>query len=371
MFRRRAPIGSPPGTLPESSVTGQVKLRLIQFSNESATDRFINGIEDLLRVFPSHALKLQPNPGGTQADVRLVPKTITWLDVETLGDTKLLASIGEMFGLHPLAMEDVVNVHQHSKADIYGDTLYLVARMPVNDEHFETEQVSIFLKPGLVITFQEKPGDCLDGVRNRIAHGQGRIRKMQADYLAYAIFDAILDGYFPQLESLEQQLDTISEHIVAEPGKETPMVLHNIRANLLIIRKYGRQHKDAIANLLRDKSIIVSAETVPYFRDSMDHCSQIIEAADIYRETCGELRELFFAGLTQKNNAVMKVLTVISTLFIPMSFVAGVYGMNFDTSASTMNMPELHWAFGYPFALAIMSLLGGGLLWYMVHKKWL
>lgn len=371
MFRRRTPAGSSPGTLPDSVPSGNVKLQLIQIEKDKSTDRILDGIGELAKAF---RYTPTPRPGNSDvpsAGVQLEPGTISWLDVENLSDSKLLAYLGEMFGLHPLAMEDVVNVHQHAKADVYGDTLYLVARMPVAAEHFETEQVSIFLKPGLIITFQEKPGDCLDGVRTRIAHGRGRIRRMPADYLAYAIFDAILDGFFPHLESLEHQLDLVSEQLVSDPGKETPMLLHNIRAALLIIRKYGRQHRDAIANLLRDKSGIVSAETAPFFRDCLDHSAQIIEAADIYRETCGELRELYFAGLTQKNNDAMKVLTVIATLFIPMSFVAGVYGMNFDTSASPLNMPELHWAWGYPFSLAVMGLLGGGLLWYMVYKKWL
>ncbi len=347
-------------------------MRLIQFSASQSTDRFISNITELKSAIRVNTGDAQTNGNG-QESVHSDSEIISWLDIDKVSDAKTLAALGEMFGLHPLAMEDVVNVHQLSKADVYGDTLYLVARMPATsaDEPFDTEQVSIFLRQGLVITFQEKPGDCLDGVRNRIANNGGRIRKMKSDYLAYAIFDAILDGYFPRLELLEHQLDAMSEKLVVEPEKDTPLSLHNIRANLLIIRKYARQHRDAIASLLRDKSSIVSAETAPYFRDCMDHAGQIVEAADIYRETCGELRALFFAGLSQKNNDVMKVLTVISTLFIPMSFVAGVYGMNFDTGVSRMNMPELHWVYGYPFALAIMGLLGGGLLWYMFFKKWL
>jgi magnesium transporter len=378
MFRRRVPVGAAPGTLPESSPVETAVLRLIQFSPGSASDRIVKSVPELAKALGLNKSNgsggsVESNPESSGAVSRGSTETITWLDVDKISDTKTLAQLGELFGLHPLALEDVVNVHQHSKADVYGDTLYLVARMPLADSegHFDTEQVSIFLKPGLVITFQEKPGDCLDGVRNRIAHGGGRIRRMPADYLTYAIFDAILDGYFPRLEQLEHQLGTMSEKLVEEPEKDTPMSLHNIRSNLLMIRKYGRQHKDAIASLLRDKSNIVTGDTALYFRDCVDHATQIVEAADIYRETCGELRELFFAGLSQKNNDVMKVLTVIATLFIPMSFVAGVYGMNFDNDKSWMNMPELEWAFGYPFALSIMALLGGGLLWFMVSKKWL
>lgn len=372
MFRRRTPIGSAPGTLPENGHSEPVQMRLIQFSAKESTDRIIQSIDEL-RVALQTPRRKSKAPTSEIENGNPDSGLITWLDIDKVSDSKTLAELGKMFGLHPLALEDVVNVHQHSKADVYGDTLFLVARMPVTtaDEPFDTEQVSIFLRPGLVITFQEKPGDCLDGVRNRIANGGGRVRKMPADYLAYAIFDAILDGYFPRLENLEHQLDILSEKLVAETEQDTPLALHNIRANLLIIRKYGRQHKDAISSLLRDKSNIISEETAHYFRDCLDHAGQIVEAADIYRETCGELRELFFAGLSQKNNDVMKVLTVIATLFIPMSFVAGVYGMNFDSNVSDWNMPELHWAYGYPFALFLMAVLGGGLLWYMIAKKWL
>ena len=347
-------------------------MRLIQFTEKQSSDQMVSSVVELKSVIHPNAWKPKSN-GNLPATRQPDSNVVTWLDIDKVSTARILSELGEMFGLHPLALEDVVNVHQHSKADIYGDTLYLVARMPVtsSDEPFDTEQVSIFLRPGLVITFQEKPGDCLDGVRNRLASGAGRVRKMPADYLAYAIFDAILDGYFPRLELLEHELDQLSEKLMGEPEKTTPLALHNIRANLLIIRKFARQHKDAIYSLLRDKSSIISAETAHYFRDCLDHAGQIMEAADIYRETCGELRELFYAGLSQKNNDVMKVLTVIATLFIPMSFVAGVYGMNFDGSVSNMNMPELQWAYGYPFALAVMGLLGGGLLWYMVSKKWL
>jgi magnesium transporter len=362
------PVGSPPGSLPlPSPAVEAAVLRLIQFDSQHAQDTILSSVSALRELF-NRSHEASAAPGSASHRLR----TTNWLDVDKITDTRTLAEIGEIFSLHPLALEDVANVHQHAKVDVYGDTMYLVARMPIANGHeqFDTEQISIFFKPGWVITFQEIPGDCLDCVRARIAHNKGRVRKMAADYLVYAIYDAILDGYFPQLGLLEQQLDSISEALFENPGSDLPLALHHIRSNLLMIRKLAMQHKDAITSLLRDTQQLISPESAPYFRDCLDHSRQIMEAADIYRETCGELRELFFADLGQRNNQVIKVLTVISTLFIPMSFIAGIYGMNFDRS-SPWNMPELGWLYGYPFALGLMVSIGIGLMWYLWTRRWL
>ncbi len=297
-------------------------------------------------------------------------KKITWIDVDAAGDKQLIESLGKLFGLHSLALEDVVNVHQHAKSECYGDNIYFVARMPTTGTKFSTEQVSLFLVQDIVITIQERPGDCLDPVRHRITKGVGRIRRRGADYLAYAIIDAIIDGYFPVLEPYDAELERASDD-VENSSQNLPLRLHQIRADLLLIRKVLLQHRDALNNLMREGADLVTHDTALYFRDCQDHINRLIEAADTDRETCGELRELYFAMLGEKNNAVMKVLTIIATIFIPMSFIAGLYGMNFDSSVSVLNMPELRWAFGYPFALAMMGMLASGLIYYLYRKGWL
>ncbi len=312
-----------------------------------------------------------PRQDGASSSVEARSRGVTWINVDGLADIALLKELGEMFGLHPLAMEDVVNLHQHAKLECYGDTLFFVARMPMGSNGFETEQVSLFLVDGVVITIQERRGDCLDPVRERIAHGRGRIRTRAADYLAYAILDAIIDAYFPVLERYNAELDRTAEQLQTTADSHLPLRLHDIRADLLLVRKVVMQHREALNELLREGADVISDDNALYFRDCQDHINQLIEIADTDRETCGELRELYFALLGQKNNDVMKVLTVIATIFIPMSFIAGIYGMNFDSQASPLNMPELHWAFGYPFALGLMALVAAGLLTYLFKRGWL
>ncbi len=307
---------------------------------------------------------------GQPGNVALVSEEVVWINIDGVDDASLLDRLGKTYGLHPLALEDVVNVRQHAKLECYGDNLFFVARMPNVGTKFSTEQVSLFLVGNVVITIQERLGDCLDPVRHRISKSLGRIRQRGADYLAYAIIDAIIDGYFPVLEPYAEELDTVSTK-VSVTNDNLPLRLHEIRADLLLIRKVLLQHRDALNNLMREASELVTEDTALYFRDCQDHINRLIEAADTDRETCGELRELYFATLGEKNNAVMKVLTIIATIFIPMSFVAGLYGMNFDSSVSSLNMPELRWAFGYPFALLLMGMLASGLVYYLYRKGWL
>jgi magnesium transporter len=368
-----------------TSGNGSNYIRIIRYDEKHCEDVSVDSAE-LLEAFLSNKLtqrvvprrsgahpevpELKSNADTSRSEEAVDSKRITWIDVDGANDKALLDSLGKLFGLHPLALEDVVNVHQHAKLECYGNHIYFVARMPITGAKFSTEQVSLFLVDDVVITVQERPGDCLDPVRHRITKGIGRIRRRGADYLAYAIIDAIIDGYFPVLEPYDEELDRASDD-VASSNQNLPLRLHQVRADLLLIRKVLLQHRDALNNLMREGADLVTPDTALYFRDCQDHINRLIEAADTDRETCGELRELYFAMLGEKNNAVMKVLTIIATIFIPMSFVAGLYGMNFDSSVSVLNMPELRWAYGYPFALATMALLASGLIYYLYRKGWL
>ncbi len=376
-----------PGTMRPACVAG--KMRVICYGKRSFAEHQLDRIEDLdaslllaetrrrtprrseSQTIPSDDPEAVSDGVSTAVANDLASKgEVIWINVDGVGDIKLLEALGKRFGLHPLALEDVVNVHQHAKLEVYGNHLYFVARMPALGDGFSTEQVSLFLVDNVVITIQERLGDCLDPVRARIAKGLGKIRRRGADHLAYAIIDAIIDGYFPVLAPYDEELDRASQNVAATK-EQLPLRLHEIRADLLQIRKVLLQHRGALNTLMREAEELITADTALYFRDCQDHINRLIEAADTNRETCGELRELYFAMLGEKNNAVMKVLTIIATIFIPMSFVAGLYGMNFDSSVSSLNMPELHWTFGYPFALALMGGLAGGLLYYLYRRGWL
>ena len=361
-FRPRVSLGAVPGQLVvhEGSVRGRI--RVIQYDSTNHSDEWIESVSEL-----KTRLCLSKN----RSSIPEIPPRVAWINVDGLGDIEMLNELGKLFSIHPMALEDVVNVHQHAKLECYGDTLFFVVRMPTGEGAFQTEQVSIFLVGGVLITIQERPGDCFDLLRERIANSLGRVRKRKAAYLAYAIIDAIVDAYFPVLERYGSELDEVSQTLQGRENRSLPLHLHDVRADLLLIRKVVDQHRKALNDVLREGADLISADTLLYFRDCQDHLQQLMEAADTDRETCGELRELYFAMLGEKNNDVMKVLTIIATIFIPMSFVAGIYGMNFDNEASALNMPELHWGFGYPFALGLMFITGAGLLYYLYRKGWL
>ncbi len=378
-------VGAVPGSLVRHKFAEESRTRLIEYDRSSHHDRFLEATEILGPPLRSPTDDARVRPRRT-AIATLAPdlpcddeapheqsniRPVRWINVDGLANVELLGKLGKKYGLHPLALEDVVNVHQRAKTDAYEHNIYLVLRMPCDGERFLTEQVSLFLLDGLVITLQEYQGDCLNPVRDRLLGSKGRIRSRGADYLAYAIIDAIVDGYFPVLERYDVVLRAINDEIDQDLAQDIPKRLHAIRADLLNIRKVAQQHQDAVSTLLREETPLISDRTAPFLRDCLDHLARLIDTADTYRETCGELRELYFAQLGQKTNDVMKVLTIIATVFIPMSFIAGVYGMNFDSEVSALNMPELHWAFGYPFAILVMLCTGGGLLFYLRRKGWL
>lgn len=294
-----------------------------------------------------------------------------WIDIVQFGEPELIARIGETFGLHSLALEDAVNTHQRPKVEEYDDHLFVVALMPDADDMTHAEQVAVFIGAGYVITFQERPGDCFDNVRDRLRKGTGRIRSAGSDYTAYALLDAIIDSYFPALEKMGERLELLEDRVISAPDPANITDLHEVRRALLLLRRAIWPHRDLFNSLIRNEHPLISRETRVFLRDCYDHSVQLMDIVETYREMAAGLVDMHISSLSMKLNEVMKLLTIVATIFIPLSFIASVYGMNFNRETSPWNMPELDWYLGYPFALGLMCASALGLLWYIWKKGWL
>jgi magnesium transporter len=272
-----------------------------------------------------------------------------------------------MFDLHPLAMEDVVSLRQRSKVDDYGNVLYTAMRMlSLNDEkRLVGEQVSFFLGGNFVLTFQEVKGDCLEPVRERIRNHAGRIRGVGPDYLLYALIDAIVDAYFPVLEAYDVRLEELENEVLGEPDTTTRSQLFEIKHDLTRLRRTLWPVREMAGALAHSESKLITEQTLLYLRDCQDHAVQLLELAESYRETGSSLMDFYLSSISNRMNEIMKVLTIIGSIFIPLTFIAGIYGMNFD------NMPELHTKNGYFILIGVLIALGLGMFAMFVHKGWL
>jgi magnesium transporter len=280
-----------------------------------------------------------------------------WIDVQGLADVDAVRRIGERFALHPLAIADIVHTHQRPKTEIYDGFVLVVLRRPVPGAGFDSEQISFVMGDGFMLTFQERHGDCFDPVRERLRQKGARIMGGGSGYLLYALIDALVDAYFPVLEQYGDMTEALEQRVIEATDRALIADIHLLKRELLDLRRVLWPQREAINALLRDNAAGLSSEARVYLRDCADHCFQQMDTIDIYREVAQGLVDLHMSSVGNKMNEVMKVLTVISTVFMPMTFIAGVYGMNFDT-ASPFNLPELGWRFGYPIALAAMALSG-------------
>jgi magnesium transporter len=350
-LKRRAAPGTPPGSLTVDPLAPQPVIRLMAYGPDKYIERGIGNPHEIVEF------------AGRWP--------VCWVDIDGLGNAATLEQIAAIFHLHPLAMEDVVNVHQRAKVDTFGDRTFMVSHMFSVGEHLETEQVSLFLGPGFVVTFQERPGDCLEPVRDRIRKQEPRIREGGPGYLAYAILDAITDHYFPLLEGYGERLEALEDRILVQPDRSVVAELHDLKRELLYIRRAVWPQREALNLLVRDEIPQISAETRLYLRDCYDHCVRIIDLVETCREVCSDLMDLYLSSISNRMNEIMKVLTIISTLFIPLTFVVGIYGMNFDTTASPLNMPELKWYYGYPLCLLLMALIAVGQFIFFYRRGWI
>jgi magnesium transporter len=296
------------------------------------------------------------------------------VDVQGLGSADILHRLGKVFDLHPLVLEDVVNVPERPKIEDYDDQLVIISRMVVPKERgygFYSEQVSLVLGKHYLLTVQEEPEhDCLEGVRSRIQKGKGLIRSSGADYLAYALLDAIIDGFFPVLELYGDRIEELEEEVIIKPTPKTLQKIYKIKRELLQLRRAIWPQRDAINSLIREGNDLISDEVRIYLRDCYDHAVQVMDMVETYRELASGLMDVYLSAVSNRMNEVMKLLTVVSAIFIPLTFVAGIYGMNFNTEKSRWNMPELNWYWGYPLCLAVMAAIAGGLIFVFWRRGW-
>jgi magnesium transporter len=296
---------------------------------------------------------------------------VVWVDVEGFGDGSTLRALSEMFDIHLLALEDVVLDQSRPKAELYGDRVFFITRMAQVRQDLETEQVSFFLGRQFVLTFQQgAPGDSFDRVRHHIRANAGTLRTSGADYLCYSLIDAIVDQYFPVLEQLGDRLEALETEALSRPSLDTVSRVHLIKSHLLAVRRIVWPMREALQTVLREQESVFKAETRVYLRDCQDNLLQIMDLVESYRELAASLTDLYLSSSSNRMNEVMKVLTIIATIFMPLSFLASLYGMNFDTEASPWNMPELKTRFGYPALLVVMAIIAVGMVLAFWHSGW-
>jgi magnesium transporter len=295
------------------------------------------------------------------------PSTIIWISLVGIHDIEVMQQIGECFGLHPLVLEDILNTDQRPKLEDYGEYLFAVLKVLDGGEEGgpSAEQVSLVLGPTYVLSFEERESNLLDPVRERIREGKGRTRKSGADYLAYCLIDTIVDRYFGVVEKLGEKLEGVEESAVASPGLATSRAIHYLKRDLMFVRKAVWPLREVAGSLQRADSPLVREGTATYLRDVYDHVIEIMDTIETYRDMVSGLLDIYLSSISNRMNEIMKVLTIIATIFIPLTFVAGVYGMNFRY------MPELGWRWGYPVAMLLMALTAGGMLLYFRKRKWL
>ncbi|MDH3314262.1 MAG: magnesium/cobalt transporter CorA [Gammaproteobacteria bacterium] len=346
----RVEVGAAPGTFFDNPTATPSAITAIGFSPErleSAEVADMPSVQALRSRFP-----------------------VVWVDVAGLANTDLIRSLAGEFRLHDLAVADVVNIHQRPKVEEYDDHLFVITRMPIENQRLETQQVSLFLARGLLITFSERQSAVFDPIRSRLANPRSSLRAKGADYLAYAVIDAVIDSFFPLMESYGELLEQVETRTIEHPSRGNSREIHVLRGDLLLLRRCAWPLREIVNELTRGTTDLVEQETKIYFRDCYDHAVHVLDTVETYRELAFGLVDLYMASLSSRMNEIMKVLTIIATIFIPLSFIAGVYGMNFDRRYA-WNLPELGWPFGYAFALALMATSAGVMLWFFRKKGWI
>lgn len=352
IFRRgRTKAGLPPGTLVYVGQKSKMPARitLFDFEPDRYAEKTITNLEECV-------------PFKEQ-------KSITWINVDGLTDVPFISQLDQLFGVHPLALEDIVNTDQRPKMEDYGEYIYVVLKMLYMDQHNRdviSEQISLIIGSNYVLSFQEKEGgDTFDNIRDRIRTGKGRVRKMGADYLAYVLLDTIVDNYFLVLENMEEEISHLEEKLMASAGSINSSEIHHFKRDLIMLRKQISPVRELVAALQRADSRLINKTTEIYLRDLHDHVISVMDTVESFRDILSGLHDIYISSINLKMNEIMKVLTVISTIFIPLTFITGIYGMNFKY------MPELEWKNGYFEVLFVMLALALTMVLYFKGKKWL
>ncbi|MGB3136559.1 MAG: magnesium/cobalt transporter CorA [Nodosilinea sp.] len=300
--------------------------------------------------------------------------SVTWLDARGLGTEETLIEMARTFDLHPLLLEDIVNVPHRPKIDFYDDKILIIMQMvrpKATGSGVSSEQVSFVVGSGFVITFQEEPEwDSFGPVRDRIRRGTGTIRRQNAAYLAYALLDTIVDSFFPVLEVIGETLEELEEEVVENPTNATIKKIHRMRRGLMKLRRYIWPQRSVINSLIRDSDELISQEVRVYLQDVYDHIVQVVDIIENYREIASSLMDVYLSSINNRMNEVMKLLTVISSIFIPLTFIAGIYGMNFNSEKSPFNMPELQWYWGYAICLGVMAAIALLQVFFFWKRGW-
>jgi len=342
--------GLPPGTLIHIGERKRetVRITLIDYNEQRFQEKQVANIEECFQ------LKTAP--------------TVTWINIDGIHQVDIIEKLGRQFELHPLILEDILNTGQRPKFEDFDEYIFIVLKTLTFDEQKETiqtEQASLVLGPNFVISFQESIGHVFEQIRRRIRNAKGRIRKMPSDYLAYALIDAIVDNYFIILEKLGEKIESLQEQLVTKPTEKTLQQIHNLKREMMSLRKSVWPLRELLSGLQRAESSLINESTGIYMQDVYSHTIQIIDTIESFRDMVSGMLDIYLSSISNKMNAVMKVLTMIATLFIPLTFIAGVYGMNFRY------MPELERRWAYPAVLLLMVAIAVGMLVYFRKKKWL
>jgi magnesium transporter len=341
-------IGAPPGTMfyNGENTGAQVKITLIEFNEGEFLEEEFYDFNQCL--------------GHMKADM------VKWINVEGVHDTELVGRIAQVYNIHPLTQEDIVHIDQRPKYEEYDNYLLGIMKMIMYQEDVYAEQLTMILLKDTVISFQEPGGgDAFDVIRTRLRQGKGRVRRLGADYLFYALMDAVVDYYFTVIEKIGDKIEKIEEEIINEPRGESLIQLYQLKREVIFLRKQVWPVRDMISNLLRSESEFITANTLLFFRDLQDHSTRIIDTVETYRDLLSGIMDIYLSTNSNKMNEVMKVLTIMSSIFIPVTFIAGVYGMNFDF------MPELKSPYGYAITWIVMLSVMGGMIYYFKKKKWI
>ena len=342
--------GAPPGTL---IYTGEKKVERTRISliEYDETDFSEREVEDIESCFP-----VKPKP------------TVSWLNVNGLHEVELLEKIGNAFGVHPLVLEDILNIDQRPKLEDFGDYIFIVLKMVYmsrDSGDLRTEQVSLIVTENCVISFQEAEGDVFEGIRKRLRSYKGKARRMGVDYLAYVLMDAIVDGYFEVIDRFGERTEALEVELVENPVPETLQAIYGLKRDMIFLRRSVWPLREVIAALDRGGSALVQEGTQIYLKDVYDHTIQVIDTVESLRDMVTGMLDIYLSSVSNRMNEIMKVLTIIATIFIPLSFIAGVYGMNFEY------MPELAVRYAYPLLLIAMAVIGGVMLLYFRYRRWI